>query len=153
MQGSGSKDDGLTSLVFIVVYMGKWPNWFDAFLLSCRNNPSVDWLIFTDCGIPKDGPSNVRFVALEMNELKDRLFRKVELDVPALSIKKLNDLKPAYGHIFDEYIGDYSYWGYCDIDIIWGNIRKFIEPALLSNYDVVTALPHIAGHFTIIKNN
>ena len=44
---------------------------------------------------------------------------QVTLDRPY----KLCDFKPAYGFIFGEYLKEYDYWGHCDIDIVWGDLR------------------------------
>ncbi|MEO1131626.1 MAG: DUF6625 family protein, partial [Cyanobacteria bacterium J06639_1] len=41
-------------IALIVVWFGQWPIWFPAFLRSCELNPSVDWLIFTDCPKPEE---------------------------------------------------------------------------------------------------
>ena len=40
---------------------------------------------------------------------------------------KLCDYKPVYGLIFDEDLQDYDFWGHCDVDLIFGDIRKFIN--------------------------
>jgi len=49
---------------------------------------------------------------------------------------KLCDFKPAYGLIFSEHFKDYDFWGYCDIDIIFGNIRAYMTDVLLNEYDI-----------------
>ena len=38
----------LPRIVFIIIYMGRLPWYFPYFLHSCRYNPTVDFLIFTD---------------------------------------------------------------------------------------------------------
>ena len=35
-------------IVFIITYIGKHPWYFPYFLYSCRYNPTIDFLIFTD---------------------------------------------------------------------------------------------------------
>lgn len=143
----------MNSVVLIVVYFGKWPRWFEAFLISCKANASIDWLIFTDCPRPANAPANVQFVSSTMPEFTQRVFEKTGTKAPLVNFRKLCDFKPAYGHLFDEYIKKYDFWGFCDVDIIWGNIRKFVTPELLNKYDLITALENtIAGHFTIIRN-
>lgn len=32
-------------ITLVLPYFGQWPFWFDFFLLSCRRNPSVQWLL------------------------------------------------------------------------------------------------------------
>lgn len=61
---------------------------------------------------------------------------------------KLCDFRPAYGYIFAEYLTQYDFWGHCDNDVIFGNIRKFITDDILDNYERIL----IRGHFTLYKN-
>ena len=42
-------------LLFLIPYFGRWPFWMPFFLQSCRFNPDVQWLFFTDCGTPPTG--------------------------------------------------------------------------------------------------
>jgi hypothetical protein len=143
----------MKSIVFILPYFGKWPIWFDAFLVSISNNSTVNWLIITDCKIPQKHPVNIRFIATTLNELNEHINIVVDANVP-LTPRKFCDLKPAYGEIFSEEIKNYDFWGICDMDIIWGDIRKFITHEHLSSYDIISTLEDmVSGHFTLFRNN
>ena len=37
---------------------------------------------------------------------------------------KLTDFKPAYGEIFQDYIIQYDFWGFTDIDLIYGDSNE-----------------------------
>lgn len=50
----------MKSIVYIVLYFGKFPSIFPLWLNSCRNNPTIDWLIFTDDHSCFNYPQNVR---------------------------------------------------------------------------------------------
>lgn len=140
------------SIILIIPYFGKWPVWFEAHLLSIAHNPTIDWLFVTDCEVPQNHPANVRFVPSTLETLNSEVNNILEMEVP-LSARKLCDIRPAYGVIFQEYISGYDFWGFCDVDIIWGNIRKYITPDLLDKYDIISSLENmISGHFTIFKN-
>jgi len=140
------------SIILIVPYFGEWPIWFDAYLKSIDSNKTINWLCPTDCEIPFNHPGNITFLPISLEELNEHINKVVELDVP-LSPRKFCDLKPAYGHIFKEHIVGYDFWGVCDVDIIWGDIRKFITNDLLENYDLIASRKeYVSGHFTIIKN-
>jgi hypothetical protein len=39
-------------ILFIITYMGQFPWYFPYFLHSCRYNPTIDFLIFTDNNEP-----------------------------------------------------------------------------------------------------
>jgi hypothetical protein len=141
-------------VLFINPYYGKWPEWFPAFLYSCKHNPKFTWLIPTDCGIPKDSPENVIFIESSMNELSSRATKKLGFDIPLTRPYKVNDLRPAFGQIYDDYLDGYDFWGHCDIDMIWGNIENFIDRTILENHDVIAARKNnICGHFTLYRNN
>jgi len=66
----------------------------------------------------------------------------------------LCDFKPAYGHIFFDFIRDYDFWGYCDVDVIIGNIRTFMTDELLNQYDIISARhDYLTGCFALYRNN
>ena len=140
------------SIVLIVPYIGKWPPWFDAHLVSISHNPTVNWLFITDCIIPAHYPDNVRFVPTTLESLNNRVNGILDIAIP-LSPRKLCDVRPAYGEIFQDFIIEYDFWGFCDLDIFWGNIRKYITNNILSEYDIVSSrMEAISGHFTLFAN-
>ncbi len=50
----------------------------------------------------------------------------------------LVEFKPALGYIFQEFMLDYSHWGYSDFDIVFGDLPRWITSDELENYDIVT---------------
>jgi len=78
----------------------------------------------------------------------------LKLNINIEKYYKLCDFKPAYGLIYKEFISTYDFWGYCDIDTIWGNIRLFMPNDILERYYVISARhDYLTGSFTIFKNN
>ena len=58
-------------IIFIIPYIGKYPWYFPYFLHSCRYNPTVDFLIFTDNnhrGL--NLPSNVWIINYSLEQFK-----------------------------------------------------------------------------------
>ncbi len=142
----------MKSIVLIVPYFGKWPIWFEAHMVSINKNPTINWLFITDCEIPNIFPKNVEFVSMSLQELNKQINILLSLNIP-LTPRKLCDLKPAYGTIFQQYIKGFDFWGFCDLDIIWGDIRKYITNDLLIKHDIITSRKNeISGHFTLFKN-
>ena len=135
--------------VLLLPYFGKFNNYFQLFLNSCKKNPTYNWIIFTDCTDKYDYPVNVRVVPMTLYELKKIAEKKLGFSVRMETPYKLCDYKPAYGFLFEEYIEEYEYWGHCDCDLIFGNLEKMLTPLLSQNYDKLFA----AGHLTIYKNN
>lgn len=139
----------MKKVVLIIPYFGKFPNYFQLFLNSCGQNETIDWIIFTDIDDEFQYPGNVRRIRMSFPELKKRIQNKFDFLISLEKPYKLCDYKPAYGYIFEEYIQGYDFWGYCDVDLIFGDLRKFIPDELLSQYDKIGYL----GHLSLYKNN
>lgn len=141
-------------IVLIVVYFGQWPVWFPAFLQSCKYNHKIDWLFFTDCPVPEITIDNVNFIPFTAEKFNLLATKKIGYQIKLIQPYKLCDFKPCYGLIFSEYIKKYDFWGHCDVDIIWGQIREFITDDILLNHDIISARKqNLCGHFTLYRNN
>lgn len=138
----------MKKICFIVPYFGKLPQYFQVWLESCRYNPTINWIVFTDDKSKFNYPENVSVYYLSFAEMKDRIQNCFEYDICLDIPYKLVDFKIAYGEIFENYLSDYDFWGFCDIDLIWGNIRNFFTDELLTQYEKIGD----QGHSTIFKN-
>lgn len=118
-------------------------------LESCRQNPTIDFLIFTDDDTQYDYPTNVKVFYMDFQEMKEILQKQYDFPLNIQAPYKFCDFRPAFGEIFAEYLKDYEYWGHCDIDLIWGNIRKFITDDILRDYKRIFS----RGHCSIYKNS
>lgn len=129
------EDKGMlnNNIVLIVPYFGKFPEWFDLWLVSCKYNPTITWLIFTDDHSKYQYPDNVVVNYTTFFELKTRIQNLYDMPIKLNLPYKLCDFKVAYGEIFQDEIKDFDYWGYCDVDLIWGNLRHFITDEVLMN--------------------
>lgn len=134
-------------VVFIIPYYGRIPVYFDNWKHTALQNPGFDFLFFTD--LPEiSEEANIHVVRLSLHKLRT-LFRK-KLGYPARlrDPYKLCDYKPAYGFLFEEYIRDYRFWGYCDIDTLLGDLAAFLTKDRLKRYDKIYEL----GHMTLYRN-
>ena len=134
---------------FIVPYFGKMPNYFPIFLRSCEKNIDYEWLFFTDDKTAYAYPNNVKVIYSSFDEFVNAIEKKLGFKTKILQPHKLCDFKPAYGFIFEEYLSDYMFWGFCDIDLIFGNLNHFISDYILEKYDKIFVL----GHFQMFKNS
>ena len=66
----------LKTICVVVVYFGKWPSWFPAFLCSCKNNVTINWIVFTDCGLPTHQPLQRSFPSQDFATNKRTNYRK-----------------------------------------------------------------------------
>jgi len=137
----------------VIVWYGEWPNWFRYFLRSCARNHRFHWLIFTENAPPENCPENVRVIELPRLHFEKMVGDRLGCDYRFSYGYKLCDLKPVYGHIFEEWLAPYRFWGYCDVDVIFGDLSRFLTLELLERSDVVTSSKRIlVGHFTILRN-
>lgn len=74
--------------------------------------------------------------------------KKYDFLVSLVKPYKLCDFRPAYGDIFSEYLEGYDFWGHCDVDLFWGDIRKFITDEVLERYDRI----YSTGHCSLYRN-
>jgi hypothetical protein len=138
----------------IIVYYGNWPDWIPFFLKSCSGNKSIHWLIFSNHIPPGDIPENVVYHPLTLRELVQIIMDTIQIKPAIIHPYKFTDFKPAYGHIFQEYLRDYSHWGYSDLDLVYGSINTFIDDRMLDDHDIISPSPDFfPGHFLLMKNN
>ena len=135
-------------ICIISCYFGSLPQYFPLWLRSCSYNPDIDFLVFSD----QNGgglPDNVRLVHTTLDRIRQRIEEILQMKVSLERPYKLCDFKPMYGDIFSEYLTGYAYWGHCDIDLIFGQIRPFLERYHLEEYDRFLG----AGHLSLYRNS
>lgn len=138
---------------FVVVWFGPWPPWMPFFLLSCNRNPEFHWLIWSDCATAPPCPVNVSIRSLSRMDFERRVSEALDADFHLAAGYKLCDLKPAYGDLFSRELEHWGFWGYVDLDVVYGTLAAFITPSDLEESDILTSANQIlAGHFTILRN-
>ena len=106
----------MKTIAYIIPYFGKLPEMFDLWLKSCALNPTIDWLLFTNDKTEHQYPNNVKVTYMTFTELVSKIQSKFPFKILVPSPYRLCDYKVAYGHIFEEELNNYDYWGYCDLD-------------------------------------
>ncbi len=140
----------MKNIVFICPYFGKFPNMqMNLWLESCKKNPNIDWLIFTDDITEYQYPKNVIVKYMNLKDFKNIIQKKISFKIALDFPYKLCDYKPVYGYALSEYISEYMYWGYCDItDCMFGELEKFLLSFMQKGYGKIGFL----GHMTLYKN-
>lgn len=136
------------SIILIIPYFGRFNNYFSLFLDSCRNNPTVNWLIVTNDESIYDYPSNVKVVFSSFDNLRQKIQSLFPFQISLEAPYKLCDYRPLYGEVFKEYVDGYDFWGYCDNDLIFGDIRHFLTDDILEKSDKVLS----RGHLSLYRN-
>ena len=142
----------MKKIVMLMPHFGVWPAWIDIYLETCRHNPTVDWLFFTDCERPENQPPNVRFVRMRFREFQARAARKLAVDLPPHEVRKLCDYRPMFGLLFEDELSGYDFYGFGDVDVVYGDIRKHVTEAMLDAPDVLSFhTGMISGHFSLFR--
>lgn len=136
----------MKSIVIIIPYFGELPKLFPFWYSSAVNNPSVDFLFITDNDV--SGAPNIHVERCHFSDFKKLIDERLGFDTSIKSPYKLCDFKPSYGYILQEKIASYDFWGFGDIDLIYGDIRSFLTDDILSAYDMISGW----GHLTLYRN-
>ena len=138
----------MKKIVIIGVYFGKFPQNYDLWLKSCEFNPTIDFKVVTDQKV-KAKIKNLEYINMTLTDFNNKMKEKIGKDFNISTAYKCCDFKPVYGIILQDYISNYDFWGHCDFDMIFGNIRKFITDDVLNMYDKILPL----GHLCLYRNN
>lgn len=138
----------------ILPYFGTWPVWIDLFLYSCSRNPMIDFYIITDCPVPEKVYKNTIFINVSWSEYQNKISSLLSIKYLRKNAYALCDVRPFYGYIHKEIISRYDFWGYCDMDVCFGDLSIIVNERNLKRYDVIsTHADRISGHFALIRNN
>lgn len=137
------------SVALVVCYFGKLPPYVDCVWRSCEANHDINWILVTDTSDAGRVPPNVTIVRTTLKELKDRFSEKLGFEVNLSDPRLLCDFRPAYGYLLEEELAGYDFWGHCDLDMIFGDLRKFLPENLFENYDKILN----RGHLCLYRNS
>lgn len=139
-------------LITISCYFGKLPEHFPEFLRSLERNPSIDFLLVTDCCV-SNPPKNVKVYSCTFEEVKKRMQMVADFPIVLDRPYKLCDYRPAWGIAFHDLIEGYDFWGHCDMDMIFGDIRSFLPESVLEQKDKIYKFGHLTYYRNSEENN
>ncbi len=136
----------MKKICLINVWMGKLPSNFHILLRSIQCNPTIDFYFVTDQEIDNK-PSNVYVVHSTLEKVKNCFEEKLQMKIKLKYPYKLCDYKPIWYCLIPEVIDKYDFYGHCDADVVFGDIRSFITDEILEQYDKIFDV----GFFTLYK--
>lgn len=122
------------------------------FLASCKANTSVDWLIHGDFPPPISCPPNVRFVQISRQDYLNLVSSRLGIRFNPNSMYSVCNVRPAFGIIHKESIDTYDFFGWGDLDVIYGDLRAFYELAIEESNVISNDARICSGHLTLIRN-
>ncbi len=144
----------MNKIALINPYFGKFPEWMPLFLYSCSRQKNIDFIFYTDCEIPSKIYSNTIFHKISLGDYCDLVSERLHISFHPEKAYKFCDLKPFYGVLHAEELKGYEWWGYGDLDLVYGDLSLLASEHNLSHYDVLTThADKIAGHFTLVRIN
>lgn len=140
----------MKNIKFIVPYYGTFPEYFKEWLYTASKleNQNVHFLLITDLEMPCAVPNNFEVQKMSFDEIRELFQKNFDFPIALNSPYKFCDFRPAFGEIFSKYLEDVDFWGHCDIDMIWGDIRRFITDEVLESNEKIQYM----GHFVLYKN-
>lgn len=112
-------------------------------------------LFVTNADIQDPLPSNIRIVKSTPDDFFNNAERLLNIKIaPEARIPyKICDYRPVFAELFSDYLKGYKYWAYGDIDIIYGNLERYLKYPLANNCDVISFREEwLSGAFTVVKN-
>ncbi len=133
----------------IVNYFGKPPQAFQLWLDSCGANRLLNWIFFTDIDMSKSHvPNNMQIVPCDFDWMRQRICASFEYPVKYDRPYDFCSFKPLLGTIFQKELVGADFWGWSDLDMLYGDLSPVITMAK-DGYDKI--MP--GGHFSIIRNS
>jgi hypothetical protein len=144
----------------IAIQIGKMPEHFDLWLKSASYNTDYDFYIITDqqnIGLTEHH-TNIKIINLTLEQLKEKVANFIGQEFEHLTydnLKKLCDIRIIYGDLFSEIVENYKWYGWTDLDVVYGNFNNFLTEEVLQTYDCIGYISNIKkrlfGPFFLIQ--
>lgn len=143
-------------LKLLQLWLGKIPDYFWFHYETTKNIKNVEFLIFTDTDLVVDS-KNYTIIPVTKDEIEKKVSSMLRYEYRIYNFRKINDLKSCLGELFEEHLIGCDYFGFYDIDTMFGDFQKWIFPHM-GEYDVISFADSVfhnrlCGPLTIIRNN
>lgn len=136
----------MKSIIIIFPYFGNLPPQYNAWRASALHNPTITFMFFTDADVKP--AENIIVHKMEFRIFQQMVQKAFDFPIVLDRPYKLCEYKQAYGYILQDYIKGYDYWGFGDLDLVYGDIRSFLTDRVLE-YKFLLGW----GHMTILHND
>lgn len=133
----------------LTLWAGDLPSWLPQFENRVRASRVVDWELIRAEGLSK--------IAQPPNLVARVIVNVLAATVAGVPCRKatpysLGDLRPLLGEMFAGRVEGYEWWGWCDLDIVTGDLDRLLPP-LLDAYDVISTDGRVIhGPLTLLRN-
>ena len=93
--------------------------------------------------------NNIKVYRMSFDQFREMVQNKFDFPIVLDRPYKICDYRPAFAYILSDYVKGYDFWGWGDIDVVYGDIRHFVTDEVLSRYKMISGF----GHFTLYRND
>lgn len=136
----------MKTIVVIFPYFGKLPPQYQMWRASALRNPSVDFMFFTDTDV--EPAKNIIVNKMQFSDFRQLVQKAFDFPIVLDRPYKLCEYKQAYGYILQDYIKEYDFWGFGDLDLVYGDLRSFFTEDILTHKFLLGW-----GHLTLLHND
>lgn len=136
----------MQKVVLIFPYFGTLPVQYNMWRESALRNHTIDFMFFTDANI--EPAKNIIVNKMIFDDFKQLVQNPFDFPIVLDRPYKLCEYKQSYGYILQDYIKKYDFWGYGDIDLVYGDIRAFLTDDVLKHKFLLGW-----GHLTLLHND
>ena len=138
-------------ICIIIVHFGELPPWFPVWQITAAENSGIDFHLFTNS---KENVAAKNVICHEMdlgafNRMESVVRLGLRLEIPY----KLCDLRPAFAKIFPDLVASYDYWGWGDLDVVYGRIRECVAGSLGRFDYIATGWNGQSGPLALLRNH
>lgn len=141
-------------VTILTVWMGSpLPPWMPL-LVDNRNKVGepFNWYVLGE-HVPHEDHGRVQLRPLGKDEFDQRVRDTGVTLAEGPDRRKTAEVRPAYGEMFPDMLTESDFWGYSDLDVVFGRIGQFWDDAVLRIYDVLTIDTWItSGPLTVVRN-
>jgi hypothetical protein len=117
-------------------------------------NATVDFHFITDCDTSISSAPNVFFHPSTFPNYVENAKKVLNVPMNIPTPYKLCDLRPFFGIIHTEIVEKYDFFGWTDVDLVFGDIRSFYTDELFAKYDVLSSHEiRLAGHCALLRSS
>lgn len=94
-------------------------------------------------------------ILFEDNEdrFAERVKRVLGVEYPRGDGRKVCDYRCTFGELYRHELGDFSYWGHTDLDMVYGRVGHFLPDELLVGYDIFSNHDtYVSGPWSLYRN-
>lgn len=142
------------TMAIVTAWYGLLPPWWRLTLRTMAANPDVDFVLIGDFPVPSHPlPPNVSLHSLSWKALRSRVRERLGVRLWG-GVRKLCDLKPTFGDLFAAELQGYDWWGWADLDVVYGDVREQLEPFAMADLDAISTYSWHAssGPLMLIRN-